>query len=616
MRKIGLILPALIGLAAPAMAERAWVLPSATIFIENEWVSIDAGVSTDPFHGRPSADAACGYQDLAAGRNGREDGKRHHRPLPLQLRRASRQAGHMADRHGGFPASWAASRSTVSSGGWADVAGRHRARQPAETRRRRAPADRAVATRRSSSPASRRFPANATDLQITESLSRDETFITAGEPSRTIFEPTGKGLEMVPVTHPAELLSSEPSKLKFLVDGKPAAGLKVVIVPDGRRYRDSEDALELSTGADGVLTVKWPGRGPVLAQRHAHRQSPLGRQGDAAPDELHRDARGDAALMALAAPRIAVPAGHRCRCAGRARSLGAGRRARRRDDGHLLAHALRHRAGTRSGGGAQGNRGPSRRARRSDEPLGARVAAQPLQSRARRRMARPVGGLSRQWSRPALRIAARTDGAFDPAVGRLTDIHGLGPNPVSAPPDEAAIATARGGLGLAAPCLRCRDAAPASAGRPVARSFRDRQSHAVDAVADLLRDMGARHALVEIGGECVGRGMRPDGDPWWVDLEDAARPFRCRRCASRCTSSPSPPRAIKSAATTRSIRALAGRSATASSRRACSMPPVCKRTPGRPRSRCWAPRPALPLPRTRGSRRGWSWSGTMVSRSG
>jgi thiamine biosynthesis lipoprotein len=39
-------------------------------------------------------------------------------------------------------------------------------------------------------------------------------------------------------------------------------------------------------------------------------------------------------------------------------------------------------------------------------------------------------------------------------------------------------------------------------------------------VADLLAEQGITHALVEIGGELAGRGMRPDGDPWWVDLEN------------------------------------------------------------------------------------------------
>jgi thiamine biosynthesis lipoprotein len=45
------------------------------------------------------------------------------------------------------------------------------------------------------------------------------------------------------------------------------------------------------------------------------------------------------------------------------------------------------------------------------------------------------------------------------------------------------------------------------------------KGYAVDAVADLLAAHGIRHFLVEIGGELVGRGLRPDGEPWWVALE-------------------------------------------------------------------------------------------------
>jgi thiamine biosynthesis lipoprotein len=35
----------------------------------------------------------------------------------------------------------------------------------------------------------------------------------------------------------------------------------------------------------------------------------------------------------------------------------------------------------------------------------------------------------------------------------------------------------------------------------------------------MLRAAGIRHSLVEIGGELRGHGLRPDGDPWWVDIE-------------------------------------------------------------------------------------------------
>ncbi|MEG3089432.1 DUF4198 domain-containing protein [Sphingomonas sp. PB4P5] len=105
------------------------------------------------------------------------------------------------------------------------------------------------------------IPAGATDVKLTELLSRNEIYVTAGEPTTMVFKPTNKGLEFAPVTHPSELVSGEAAKFRFLIDGKPAAGLKVSVIPGGKRYRDAEGGMELTTGADGLLTVTWPTAG-------------------------------------------------------------------------------------------------------------------------------------------------------------------------------------------------------------------------------------------------------------------------------------------------------------------------------------------------------------------
>lgn len=118
-----------------------------------------------------------------------------------------------------------------------------------------------------------------------------------------------------------------------------------------------------------------------------------------------------------------------------------------------------------------------------------------------------------------LEIAAAADGAFDPAIGHVVDLWGFGPTPVAAPPGDDAIDAAR----KTSDWRRL-------AFDPAARRLRQpgglsldlsgiAKGHAVDAVAALLHGMGVIHALVEIGGELVGRGVRPDGEPWWVDLE-------------------------------------------------------------------------------------------------
>lgn len=119
----------------------------------------------------------------------------------------------------------------------------------------------------------------------------------------------------------------------------------------------------------------------------------------------------------------------------------------------------------------------------------------------------------------ALEVAERSGGAFDPALGRLTDLWGLGPRPASMEPDVASIAKARAACGWQALAF---DRDPARLRQP-GGLWLDlsgiAKGHAADAVADTLAGHGIRHALVEVGGECVGRGLRPDGDPWWVEIE-------------------------------------------------------------------------------------------------
>jgi thiamine biosynthesis lipoprotein len=119
----------------------------------------------------------------------------------------------------------------------------------------------------------------------------------------------------------------------------------------------------------------------------------------------------------------------------------------------------------------------------------------------------------------ALDVAAASDGAFDPAVGALVDLWGYGPVSRLVPPDSDAIAAAvaQGGWRqlrfdpAARRLQRLGDVQLDLSG--IAKGY------AVDRLSAVLASHDVRHSLVEIGGEFVGRGLRPDGDPWWVELE-------------------------------------------------------------------------------------------------
>jgi uncharacterized GH25 family protein len=101
------------------------------------------------------------------------------------------------------------------------------------------------------------IPADAKNVKITEQQGRNETFVTAGKPNDTALKPTGVGLEMVPVTHPNDLVAGEPVSFKFVLDGKPAANLEVEVVPGGTRYRDKQNETKYTTDKDGAVTMTW-----------------------------------------------------------------------------------------------------------------------------------------------------------------------------------------------------------------------------------------------------------------------------------------------------------------------------------------------------------------------
>jgi len=105
------------------------------------------------------------------------------------------------------------------------------------------------------------IPAGATDVQTTEMLARNEIFVTQGAPTSTVFKPTGQGIELVPVTHPNDLVADEPATFQFLLDGKPASGLYVTTILGNGRYRAAPKQMEQRTDAAGKVTIKWPEAG-------------------------------------------------------------------------------------------------------------------------------------------------------------------------------------------------------------------------------------------------------------------------------------------------------------------------------------------------------------------
>ena len=230
-------------LAVPAglSAHRMWFLPSGTIFSGTDsWVTVDSAVSNDLF-----------YPDHVAGQlENVKVWQPGGSPGVLQNGATGRYRS-VFDVKLDKPGTWKIGSEMQGFMGSFTVNGEEKRIGRRGPPRPDAPPPLTIAD----------IPANATAVKVTEFLSRNEIFATAGAPTTGVFKPTGNGLELAPITHPNELVAGTPARLRFLIDGKPAANLKVTLVPGGKRYRDAEGAQELTAGADGVLTLTFPSAG-------------------------------------------------------------------------------------------------------------------------------------------------------------------------------------------------------------------------------------------------------------------------------------------------------------------------------------------------------------------
>lgn len=119
------------------------------------------------------------------------------------------------------------------------------------------------------------------------------------------------------------------------------------------------------------------------------------------------------------------------------------------------------------------------------------------------------------------------EGAFNPYAGELVSLWGFGPRnryeePGFAPPSVALSDAARERATHALAGGVVLDGERRTALQPggvlldlsaIAKGF------SVDKVARMLESHGVRDYLVEVGGELRGAGVKPDGQPWWVELE-------------------------------------------------------------------------------------------------
>ena len=239
----------LLAFSAPAAAHRQWLLPSSTVLSgSGDWVTVDAAVSNELFYFdhvpmRLDSIVITAPDGSTAAPANASTGK-YRSTFDVELKQPG--TWRIASVNQGIMASW-----TGADG-------------------------KPVRWRGDAKKFETEVPKDAKDLHWSRMAGRVETFVTEKAP--TPVKPTGVGLEMAPITHPNDLVAGEAASFRLLLDGKPAAGMDVDVVPGGARYRDKVGESKVKTGPDGKFSITWPAAGMywISASNGGNREGGMG----------------------------------------------------------------------------------------------------------------------------------------------------------------------------------------------------------------------------------------------------------------------------------------------------------------------------------------------------
>lgn len=108
------------------------------------------------------------------------------------------------------------------------------------------------------------IPEGAREVKTTAYHIVSRFYVTRKAPTRTVMLPTGKGIELLPVTHPADIVVGEPAIFRLTRDGQPLAGVEIELVPHGTYYRNDRRQTLLKTDAAGEVRFVPAMMGPHL----------------------------------------------------------------------------------------------------------------------------------------------------------------------------------------------------------------------------------------------------------------------------------------------------------------------------------------------------------------
>lgn len=221
-----LLLAALLAVSSQAaLAHTLWVMPSHFVLSgEDTWISVDISAANMTFvadKGIPPSNLSIVFPD----------GSRHSFAQSYHGKRKS-QADHQLVAEGTY---------LIENGG----APRYFTMFEVNGERQRIMANK--------QEAASQLPAGASKVTTSSGQNKALAVVTVKAPNRTAITPSGKGFEIHFIDHPADYVAEEAIHWQLLLDGKPAAGVKVELSREAELYRNNAGRITVETDVDGKL---------------------------------------------------------------------------------------------------------------------------------------------------------------------------------------------------------------------------------------------------------------------------------------------------------------------------------------------------------------------------
>lgn len=220
-----LLLGAVLALSTSALAHRAWIVPSTfTLSGESQWITVQGAISNDLFFP-------------------------NHVPLPVETVVVTRPDGSKSGVEG-----WTG-RMSSSFDLALDQQGTYAISELGDTWFVRWLEGDEEQWWRGSREEVEAKSVGREGVKFLRSARRVESYVSLGAPSNRVFEPSGVGLELAPITHPNDVFAGEEARFRLLLGGEPAAGMSVEVIRGGDRYRDRTDPIEAVTDSEGNFSL-------------------------------------------------------------------------------------------------------------------------------------------------------------------------------------------------------------------------------------------------------------------------------------------------------------------------------------------------------------------------